>query len=66
MPFDFSTRRYISPTEQGGTPAVLTPTTIPPSIVSQTIYPPEGYDGFNKVVVPGVSLESLTIDPSTS
>lgn len=61
MPFDFSTRRNISPTEQGGAPAVLIPTTIPPSVVSQTVYPPEGCDGFNEVSVPGVTA---AIDPN--
>lgn len=61
MPFDFSTRRYISPTEGGGSDPKLTTVTIPPSVVSQVVLPPEGYDGYSQVTVPGVDY---TIDPN--
>lgn len=49
----------------GGTP-VLNSVTVTPDTVSQTIYPEQGVDGFNEVIVNSVELQAKTVTPSES
>lgn len=49
----------------GDTP-VLNSVTVTPDTVSQTIYPEQGVDGFNEVIVNPVELQAKTVTPSES